>query len=114
LISDVRQLDPAVLALSNDPQGIELFTGRVVQPSARKQFFGSSESADSLNAFVHKIKCSGKAKLVWFVPNYAGFLYSIEELGQRLQLTPISKQREGVIYDVRPKVVGPRPNSCTR
>jgi hypothetical protein len=51
---------------------------------------------------------------VWFVPNSQTFLHSIEELEQRLKLTPIKTERDGVIYDVEPKVAGPKSNCPNR
>jgi hypothetical protein len=111
LISDVREIDPTALTLSNDPPGIELFTGKVVRTAPQKYFFGSSESAAQLDAFVHSVECNRKVKLVWFVPNSRTHLYSIQELSQRVRLMPVSTQWDGVIYDVKPKL-GNRKLNC--
>ena len=112
LIEDVRKLDPTALTVTNDPAAIELFTGRVVRPAPAERFFASSEqTSETLDRFVKLVQCRGPAKLVWFL-NYSSDLYSIEELEQRLKLTPVSTERDGVIYDVEPTVVDPRP-PCT-
>jgi hypothetical protein len=44
------------LAVSNDPAGIERFTGRVVPLAPQRQFFGSSEATGMLDGFVHRIE----------------------------------------------------------
>ena len=66
-------------------------------------FFGSSEATGQLASFVHRVTCDGDAKLVWFLPNPRTYLYSPGELGQRIDLTVVKTESDGVLYDVRPR-----------
>ena len=48
------------------------------------------------------VECEGRARLVWFLPHGAEYLYEPDELAEHVELTPVIERADGVVYDVTP------------
>jgi hypothetical protein len=110
IMSDVRKLDFSLPTYSNAPDAIWLFTGHDIRPSVARTAFHSEEQTGKLQSFVEDVACAGHATLVWFQPNPRPYLYTPEQLGRQLVLTPVARRDDGIIYDVRAR----RPATAAR
>jgi hypothetical protein len=102
LIQDVKRLDLAPNVYSNDARAIAIFADKSVPVGVAKTFFNSDSKTRDLPAFVHQVECRGDTQLIWFVPNGAKYLYTLDELREHVRLVPVVERSDGVIYDVRP------------
>jgi hypothetical protein len=101
---DVRNLDFSIPTFSNDVPAIGLFTGLQARPSVERTRFQSDKQTGALPAFVRRVQCQGKVRLIWFLPNTRPYMYDPAQLRTRLRLTPTIRRSDGVIYDVTPRV----------
>ena len=112
LIRDVRDLDPNVTHLDERPCGGRALHGQESPVGSTETVLRVVGAGRADRRLRPRDECHGSADFVWFVPNYRTYLYSIDELRQRVTLTPIKTERDGVIYRVTPKAGGARPTNC--
>ena len=102
LMQDVDLLDTPIPTYSNDARAVAIFTDKPVQVSVAKTYFNSDSETGDLPDFVRRVECNGRAQLIWFLPNGAKYLYTLDELREHVRLTPMVERADGIIYDVTP------------
>jgi hypothetical protein len=112
LMKDVALLDTSVPTYSNDARAVAIFTDKPVQVSVSKTFFNSDSETGHLPNFVRRVECNGRAQLIWFLPNGASYLYTLDELREHVRLTPMVERADGIIYEVTPR--DPASAACPR
>jgi hypothetical protein len=107
ILRDVEGLDFSIPTFSNDAPAISLFAEKSAIASVAKTHFGSQQQTGKLPAFVLRVACAGRVRLVWLLPNPRPYMYEPSELERVVHLEPIIERRDGVIYDVTPRAGTP-------
>ena len=113
-IEAVRGLAAEAAIVSNAPDAVYLFTGRTAGKSPRRfaeHFSDRVVTAQDLERFGGLLRSAGRVHLVWFKPNFRGYLLTPEELEKVYLLEPVGRYGDGVIYlvDVRGPSSRPSP-----
>jgi hypothetical protein len=102
LMQEIKRLDLSQHTYSDDARAVAIFADKPVAVSVAKTFFNSDSQTRDLPAFVRQVECTNDVQLIWFVPNGAKYLYTLEDLRRVVRLVPVVERKDGVIYDVRP------------